>query len=201
MSPIQRRWYPLSEARSPVRLSQVALFHEVQRVRSALRHMGVTPGDRVAGFMPNIAETVIAMLATASLGAVWSSCSPDFGAQGAIDRFGQITPKVLVVPNAYTYQGKSYACLDKAADIARGLPSVSHVMVVPLSDGLPKTHDGLQGKQVLWQHLPQQENDRAAWDRFPSKRPYIFYTAPEPLASPSASCMEPAARSCNTSRS
>ena len=84
-------------------LSFGELYDEVARVAAGLRGMGVTVGDRVVGFMPNLPETVIAMLAATSIGAVWSSCSPDFGVQGVLDRFGQITPKVLICADGYRY--------------------------------------------------------------------------------------------------
>ena len=95
-------------------LTFAELAREVERVASALRAMGVGIGDRVAGFMPNLPETIIAMLATTALGAVWSSCSPDFGAQGVLDRFGQIEPRVLVTADGYRYAAKeirSRACV------------------------------------------------------------------------------------------
>ena len=112
-------------------LSYEELHAEVSRVALALREAGVGAGDRVAGFMPNIAETVIAMLATASLGAVWSSCSPDFGAQGVLDRFGQIAPKVLFAADGYRYAGKAVDCLERLAEIVRRIPAIERVVVVP----------------------------------------------------------------------
>ncbi|AVP97641.1 acetoacetate--CoA ligase [Ahniella affigens] len=107
------------------------LYDEVSRLAQALSQEGVRPGDRVAGFMPNIPEAVIAMLATASLGAVWSSCSPDFGTQGVLDRFGQIEPKVLFTAASYAYGKKSLDCLERIRDVAAKLPSVQRVVVAP----------------------------------------------------------------------
>jgi acetoacetyl-CoA synthetase len=101
-------------------LSYAELYREVARVADALRSQGIGVGDRVAGFMPNVPETVIAMLATASLGAVWSSCSPDFGAQGVLDRFGQIEPRALFCTERYRYAGKRSIC-------ARGSQRLSRV--------------------------------------------------------------------------
>lgn len=112
-------------------ISFSALADEVRRFAGALRSMGVKPGDRVAGFMPNIPETVIAALGSASVGAVWSSCSPDFGAQGVLDRFGQIAPKVLVAADGYQYAGKSIDCLARVRDIMPALASVERVVIVP----------------------------------------------------------------------
>src|SRR5262249_45203386 len=93
--------------------------------------LGVGVGDRVAGYLPNMPEAVIAMLATASLGAVWSSCSPDFGVQGVIDRFGQIEPKVLFAVDGYHYAGKTHDVLGKLAEVAQRLPPLQRVVVVP----------------------------------------------------------------------
>ena len=106
------------------------LASQVAELAACLRSWGVGRGDRVAGFMPNIGETVVAMLATTSLGAVWSSCSPDFGAQGVLDRFGQIQPKVLFTADAYAYGGKQFNCLSKIAELLPKLPSIEKVVVV-----------------------------------------------------------------------
>ena len=112
------------------RLSRDALYHEVSRMAQAFRKMGVVSGDKVAGYVPNMPETVVAMLAATSLGAVWSSCSPDFGVRGVLDRFEQIEPKVLIAVDGYHYNGKTHGSLDKVADIARHLPSLEKVVVI-----------------------------------------------------------------------
>ena len=109
------------------------LHEEVGKLAHALREAGVGVGDRVAGFLPNIPEAVIAMLATASLGAVWSSCSPDFGTQGVVDRFGQIEPKVLFTADAYGYGGKKFDCLGKIREVLTKIPKVGKVVVIPYS--------------------------------------------------------------------
>ena len=119
------------------RVSFDELYREVSRAAQALRAAGVGAGDRVAGFMPNMPETVVAMLAATSLGAIWSSCSPDFGVQGVIDRFGQIEPKVLFVPDGYWYNGKRVEVLDKVREIVAKLPSLQEVVVVPYLDVTP----------------------------------------------------------------
>ena len=106
------------------------LVAEVAAVAGALRDCGVGPGDRVAGFLPNLPETVAAMLATASLGAVWSSCSPDFGANGVLDRFGQITPKVLFCADGYRYAGKEIDSLARVREVREGIPGIARVVVV-----------------------------------------------------------------------
>jgi len=108
------------------------LHEAVSRAAQALQAAGVGPGDRVAGMMPNMPETIVAMLAATSLGAVWSSCSPDFGHQGVIDRFGQIEPKVLFVPDGYYYAGKTIPVLEKVKGFLPELPTVSTVVVCPL---------------------------------------------------------------------
>ncbi len=119
-------------------VSHRELYLEVARIAAALRQAGVTSGDRVCGFMPNMPETVSAMLACASLGATWSSCSPDFGVQGVLDRFGQIEPKVLFSADGYWYNGKAHDSLNKLKAIRDGLPTVTHVVVVPFLSKDPR---------------------------------------------------------------
>ncbi len=134
-------------------LSYRQLAAETARIAAGLRDAGVTAGDRVAGFMPNLPETVIAMLATSSIGAVWSSCSPDFGIAGVLDRFGQIAPKVIITADGYFYGGKTLDSLTPIAGVLQQLPSVHTVLVVPYSAVEPDT-GRLQaggGQQVhLW---------------------------------------------------
>ncbi len=100
-------------------LTYAELHQTVARLAAALKAAGVGPGDRVAGFLPNLPETVIAMLAAASLGAIWSSCSPDFGVQGVLDRFGQIEPKVLFTADGYFYGGKTLDSLERVGAVLR----------------------------------------------------------------------------------
>ena len=102
-----------------------------------MRSAGVVAGDRVVGFMPNMPETIIAMLAASSIGAIWSSCSPDFGTKGALDRFGQITPKLLFTANGYSYNGKRFDSLKKVTDIYSQLSKKPKIMVVPYTDPDP----------------------------------------------------------------
>ena len=125
---------PTAQARRRV-LSWRALCAEVGRVAAGLRAAGVQPGDRIAGFLPNIPEAVVAMLATASIGAVWSSCSPDFGISGVLDRFGQIAPKVLFTADGYAYAGRRIDSLTPIARALAALPSISTVVVVPFLAG------------------------------------------------------------------
>ncbi len=112
-------------------LSWQELRSEVARIADGLRASGVGPGDLVAGFLPNLPEAVIAMLATASIGAAWTSCSPDFGINGVLDRFGQVAPKVLFTADGYFYAGKTIDSLASIAGVLAKLPSVSRVVVVP----------------------------------------------------------------------
>jgi acetoacetyl-CoA synthetase len=112
------------------RLSRAVLYAGVSRLAQALRAAGVQAGDRVVGYLPNLPEAMMAMLASASIGAIWSSCSPDFGVQGVLDRFGQIEPKVLFAADGYWYNGKAIDSLAKVADIARRLPTLERVVVV-----------------------------------------------------------------------
>ncbi|MDQ6719150.1 MAG: AMP-binding protein, partial [Gemmatimonadota bacterium] len=111
------------------KLSFAELRREVVALALALQGAGVSAGDRVAGYLPNMSEAVIAMLATASIGALWSSCSPDFGVQGVIDRFGQIEPKVLFCAEGYLYAGKEIDLRGRLREIVGRLPSVEHVVV------------------------------------------------------------------------
>jgi len=111
-------------------LSFASLHRQVAQLAHALKGLGVVEGDRVAGFMPNVPQTVIGLLASNAIGAVWSSCSPDFGSQGVLDRFGQIEPKVLLCANGYRYNGKHHDCIPKVQEITASLPSVEKIIVV-----------------------------------------------------------------------
>ena len=130
------------------RLSYKELYSQVSQLAQALRNDGIQAGDRVVGVLPNLPETLIAMLATASLGAIWSSCSPDFGVLGIVDRFSQISPKVLFVCDGYSFNGKMFDCLDKIEPLLKALPSVQKTVLIPyLYNVQTKT-----SKQVtLWQ--------------------------------------------------
>ena len=110
-------------------LSFAELYNQVSKTAQHLRELGVTKGDRVAGFLPNFVGSIVAMLATASVGAIWSSCSPDFGEQGVIDRFGQIEPKVLFCVDGYFYNGKSHNCLSKIKSFSTRLPTLKQVVI------------------------------------------------------------------------
>ena len=122
------------EDRSRRELSWAELGRRVAALAAAMRADGVGPGDRVAAYLPNLPETIVGMLATASLGAVWSSTSPDFGARGVLDRFGQIEPKVLLAVDGYRYGGKAVDIRPKVAEVAALLPSLRRTVLVPFLD-------------------------------------------------------------------
>jgi acetoacetyl-CoA synthetase len=125
------------EGRETVRLTYAQLYDQVAHLAEALKQSGVKVGDRVAGFMPNMIETVVAMLATTSLGAIWSSCSPDFGVKGILDRFQQIEPKILFTANAYSYNGKLYDSLERISSVVSEILSIEKVIVVPYTEKSP----------------------------------------------------------------
>ncbi len=166
-----------SEDRLKSAVTCAELYSEVSRLSQALREAGVTPGDRVAGYMPNAPGTVIAMLATASLGAVWSSCSPDFGVQGVLDRFGQIEPKVLFAPDGYFYNGKTIDVLPRLAEIAAQLPSVEKLVVVPYTQPRPRISHLRRAINVHDLMAPYRPRD-IRFERFPFDHPlYILYSS------------------------
>ena len=150
------------------RLSYAELYQEVGRVASALHALGIQPGDRIAGFLPNIAETVVAMLASAWLGAVWSSCSPDFGTQAVLDRLGQIEPRVLFAADGYRYAGKELDVMDRVEGIRAAIPSIEQVVIVPFLRAEPDI-SRVQGA-VSWDAFTEPPSRRAAE---PSSRPAV----------------------------
>ncbi len=118
----------ITEQGKRVTMSYAELRVEVAKFAAELEERGVEAGDRVAGWMPNVIETVIAMLGTTSIGGVWSSCSPDFGFEGALDRFGQIEPKILVACDGYAYNGKTFDITGNVDDVAKAIDSIDHVI-------------------------------------------------------------------------
>jgi acetoacetyl-CoA synthetase len=123
-----------SESRERMTLTATALRDEVGRVRRGLQRLGVGPGDRVAGYLPNVPEAAVALLATASLGATWSSCAVEFGVRSVVDRFGQVEPRVLLAIDGYRYGGRA---IDRSAEVAAirdALPSLSATVVLPCLD-------------------------------------------------------------------
>jgi acetoacetyl-CoA synthetase len=129
------------EGRDEVRVSGAELVALVGRAQEGLRGLGVGEGDRVAGFMPNCVETVVMMLAATSLGALWSSCSPDFGPLGVVDRFGQIRPKVLVAADGYRYNGATHSLADKLTAVLERIAEIEHVVLVDFAGTEPQLGD------------------------------------------------------------
>ncbi|MDQ3698485.1 MAG: acetoacetate--CoA ligase [Gemmatimonadota bacterium] len=168
-------WNELGRQRA---LSHALLAEEVARVRRALLAHGVAPGDRVAAFMPNIPQTVIAMLAATSLGAIWSSCSPDFGVRGVLDRFGQIEPRVLFCADGYRYAGKEIDSLARVRDVAAAIPAIERVVVVPYLRKAPDV--AMVPRAALWDEFVgsgKGEGERA-FPHFPFDHPlYIMYSS------------------------
>ncbi|MCP4754127.1 MAG: acetoacetate--CoA ligase [Proteobacteria bacterium] len=165
------------EARKAERLTYGQLYDEVARLTKSLREMGVTVGDRVVGFMPNMPQTIIAMLAATSIGATWSSCSPDFGIKGVLDRFGQIKPKVLFTANGYFFKGEALDCLERISDILKKLPSIEKVVVVPYTERIPDV-DGVP-KAVRYQDFISSESGlEIEFEQLPADHPlYIMYSS------------------------
>ena len=165
------------EGQAPVKITYARLYDEVAKVAKSLRDMGVTKGDRVAAFMPNMPETIIAMLAATSLGAVWSSCSPDFGIKGVLDRFGQIKPKVLFAADGYYFKGKKFNILEKAALIVKELPEIEKIIVTTYTDD----SDGLNSlaNAILFDEFKSQEEGlEIEFEQLPFDHPlYIMFTS------------------------
>ena len=158
------------------RVTWHALIRDVARAQAAFARAGIGPGDRVAAMMPNMPETVVAMLAAASLGAVFSSCSPDFGVKGAVDRFGQIEPKLLIGCGAYAYGGKVHDTRAKLADIARTLPSLARVLVVPF---MAEADTGDIPHAELWHEaLEAEETETPSFLPLPFAHPlYVLFSS------------------------
>ena len=161
----------------PVRkLTYAELYSEVAKTAAALRTAGVEKGDRVAGFVPNMPESIIAMLATTSIGAIWSSSSPDFGIKGVLDRFSQIEPKVLFAANGYFYNGKSHDSLEKLKSILHELPSVEKVVVIPYSD--EDSDIRTISNSILFLDFIDNDDEEIEFEQLPFDHPlYIMYSS------------------------
>ncbi|MYA66463.1 MAG: acetoacetate--CoA ligase [Gammaproteobacteria bacterium] len=158
-------------------LSHAQLYEQVGRLAAALRASGIAPGDRVAALMPNVPETLIGMLACASVGAVWSSCSPDFGFAGVMDRFGQISPKVLIACDGYFYNGKRIDCLPRVAEIAGNIDSLEQIVVVPVA-GIDADVSRIRNVVSLDDYLPAEDTPELEFEQLPFDHPlYIVYSS------------------------
>lgn len=169
-------------------VSYKALHNQVAKLAYSLRAMGIVQGDRVAAFMPNTQETIIAMLATTSIGAIWSSCSPDFGLQGVIDRFGQIEPKVLFTTDGYFYGGKTLDSLPKVEQICAQLGSLEQLIVIPHTSLDQASTSGKSSTLELpvipkvavlsWQEALDNNSEEILFNRLPFNHPlYIMYSS------------------------
>jgi len=165
----------LNEKGKRRRYTYKELRDEVALCAAALKNCGIQQGDRVAAVMPNVPETIIAMLATASLGAVWSSCSPDFGAQAIIDRLGQIQPKLLFICDGHQYQGKTHSSGEKITLIAKEITSISNIVIIPFLD--ERLSNDSDAKTIKWQQFMKQ-NASLEFTPLPFNHPlYILYSS------------------------
>jgi acetoacetyl-CoA synthetase len=153
------------------------LNRDVARMAHALNAVGVQRGDRVAGLLPNIPEAIVAMLATASLGAIWSSCSPDFGVAGVLDRFGQIAPKVLLSCDGYYYNGKVHMAAQRLLEITARLPTLETVVTIPYIQDVASPL-GLEGERNLASFLDGHPADAIPYASLPFDHPlYVMYSS------------------------
>ena len=158
-------------------VSHAQLCAQVTRFATALRNAGIRPGDRVAGYLPNVPEAIAAALGAAAVGAVWTSCSPDFGVQGVLDRFGQIAPRVLVTTDAYDYGGRTHAVLPRIREIVGMLPSVERTVIVPHVETVPGIIE--LPRSVLWtDFLATDDPGEFEFERFPFDHPlFILFSS------------------------
>ena len=163
------------EDRERRRISYAELYELVACAAAGLRRMGIQPGDRVAAFMPNMPETIIAMLAAVSLGAVWSSCSPDFGFDGVVDRFGQIRPRVLIAATGYYFRGAHLELLDRVSAIVSAIPSIEQTVIVPYA-GSGAAASSVRGS-IAWDAFTAQ-SEPTEFVQLPFNHPvYIMYSS------------------------
>ena len=157
-------------------VSHDELRTDVARFANALRAAGIRAGDRVAGYLPNMPEAIVAALGAAAIGAVWSSCSPDFGVQGVLDRFGQIEPRILVTVDGYFYGGKTHDLRGKVAATAREISSLERIIVVPYVEETPALND-LEAA-TTWGEFLRDQSSELHCERLPFDHPlYILYSS------------------------
>ncbi len=166
-----------SELRDLGELRWGELRDQVARAAAGLRSLGVDRGDRVVAYMPNIPETLVAFLATASIGAIWSSCSPDFGPSSVVDRFAQIEPKVLLCVDGYRYNGKDFDRLDTVAGLQREMPSLERTVVLPYLSAEPAT--SRLAAAISWRDLlAAGEGARLRFEQVPADHPlWVLYSS------------------------
>ena len=159
------------------RMTYKELYEQVSQLSQALRAMGIKQGDRVAAFVPNMPQTMVCALAVASIGAIWSSCSPDFGVQGVLDRFGQIEPVLLISADGYFYNGKIHDSLDKVKQIARALPSVENILVIPYTRKSPALDD-IPNAKLLDEAMNVYTPQDIEFEQLPFDHPlYVLYSS------------------------
>ncbi len=165
------------ETQKSKRMTYAELYEAAARLAKSLRGLGVTSGDRVAGYMPNLMETAIAMLAAASLGAAWCSCATDIGPSAALERLGQVKPKVLFTADGYFYKGKLFDTLPHAAEVARGIPTLQKVVVVSYTRERPEIGD--VPNAVHWDDILSKETGlEIDFEQLPFDHPlYIMFSS------------------------
>jgi len=156
-------------------LTYKELHDQVSRLAHSMREMGIVKNDRVVGFMPNIPKTIIAMLATSSIGAIWSSCSPDFGIKGVLDRFQQIEPKLIFAADGYLYNGKTIDTLAKLKEILKDLPSIEKTVIIPFTNNT----DSIKiPNSTLWNDFLHKDSGDIIFEQLPFDHPlYILYSS------------------------
>jgi len=163
------------EAELERRISYAELYEQSHRIAEALKRMGVKKGDRVAGFIPNMPEAIIAMLGAASIGAIWSSSSPDFGIKGVLDRFSQIEPKVVFAADGYYYKGKVFDSQEKLRGILDELPSVEKVVLINYTGTVDTSSIN---NAVTWEEFASQVDGEMSFEQLPFDHPlYIMYSS------------------------
>ena len=160
------------------RMSWARLNQDVARLHRALAAAGIKAGDRVAAIVPNMPEAIVCFLAASSLGAIWSSCSPDFGERGILDRFGQIAPRVLITCDGYYYGGKTIRMADKAANVLKQLPSAERILVIDYIGEAEETAGALSGGETLAAFMQGHSAAPIAFAQLPFDHPlYILYSS------------------------
>ena len=154
-------------------LSYKSLYQMVAKVSYSFKKMGLKEGDRVCAIMPNLIETIVSMLATASIGAIWSSCSPEFGIKGILDRFKQVNPKLLICSNGYYFKGKTYKITDKILSISDSIKSIKNVVVV---NYLNETK--IDNSFINWKEIIDNDSNEVIFNQLPFNHPlYIMYSS------------------------
>lgn len=165
------------ETQKSARMTYRELYDTVARLAKSLRRVGVKPGDRVSAYMPNMMETAIAMLAATSIGAVWSSCATDIGPDAALDRLGQVEPKVLFTVDGYFFKGRVFDCIGNAGEVARGIPSLVQTVVVPYTQDRPPV-EAIPKAVLFSDFLAKESGPRIDFEQLPFEHPvYIMFSS------------------------